>query len=151
MGQFLGTHVNRLDRKGRVSVPAPFRSVLARFETSELILRPHHKSACIEVRPEPEFRRLAARLDTLDAFSEDHDALAFALFASAHSAIPDAEGRIVLPEALIAHAGLGETVAFVGLGRLFQIWAPEEAERMTRSAVQAARERGLTLPGGGAS
>ncbi|MDW8445457.1 MAG: division/cell wall cluster transcriptional repressor MraZ [Acetobacteraceae bacterium] len=55
----------------------------------------------------------------------------------------------MLPEALIAHAGLGETVAFVGLGRLFQIWTPEEAERMTRSAVQAARERALTLPGGG--
>ncbi|MFQ3623109.1 MAG: cell division/cell wall cluster transcriptional repressor MraZ [Acetobacteraceae bacterium] len=151
MGQFLGTHVNRLDRKGRVSVPAPFRAALARMEGSELILRPHHKSACIEARPEAEFRRLTARLDALDAFSDEHDALAFALFASAHAAVPDAEGRIVLPEALIAHAGLGETVAFVGLGRLFQLWTPEAAERMTRNSVGVARDRGLTLPAGGAA
>jgi len=149
MGQFLGTHVNRLDRKGRVSVPAPFRAVLARCETAEVILRPHHKSACIEAWPEPEFRQLAARLDRLDSFSDDRDALAFALFASAHSATPDAEGRIVLPEPLIAHASLAEMVAFVGLGRVFQIWAPEAAERMTRESVRTARERGLTLPAGG--
>ena len=148
MGRFLGTLVNRLDSKGRVSVPASFRATLARFDTSELILRPSHKSACIEAWPEPAYRRLATELDQLDAFSDDHDDLAIAFFADAHAAIPDAEGRIVLTERMICHAGLalGSPVAFMGLGEKFQIWEPEAAERILAEAKARARERGLTVP-----
>lgn len=151
MGQFLGTHVNRLDRKGRVSVPAAFRAALAKFDTAELILRPSHKSPCIEAWPEHAYRRLADQLDQLDAFSDAYDDLAFALYADAHPATPDGEGRIVLSERLIAHAGLGETVAFVGLGKRFQIWEPAAASRTVAERMARAREQGLAVPHGRAA
>jgi MraZ protein len=149
MTQFLGTHQNRLDAKGRVSVPAPFRAVLRNGgETcGQVVLRPSHKHPCIEGWPVAEFNALAAPLDRLDLFSEEHDDLASTLYADAFPADIDKEGRIVLPESLVAHAGLSEAVVFMGLGRIFQIWEPAAAEQRRAEARERARSRRLTLPG----
>jgi len=152
MTQFLGTHQNRLDAKGRVSIPAPFRAALritgeCNGNGTHLVLRPSHKHPCVEAWPTAEFQALAAPLDRLDLFSEEHDDLASALYADAYPVESDKEGRIVLPDPLVAHAGLGETVVFMGLGRIFQIWEPEAASRRRIEARDRARARSLTLPG----
>ena len=148
MTQFLGTHQNRIDAKGRVSIPAPFRAGLRSVDGGEqalsLVLRPSHKYACVECWPHATFARLASPLDGLDLFSEAHDDLAAALFADATTAEADKEGRIVLPEFLTAHAGLTSTVVFMGLGQIFQIWEPEAAARRRDEARAAARA--VTLP-----
>jgi transcriptional regulator MraZ len=115
------------------------------------VLRPSHKHPCVEAWPTAEFQALAAPLDRLDLFSEEHDDLASALYADAYPVESDKEGRIVLPDALIAHAGLGEAVVFMGLGRIFQIWEPEAAGRRRAEARERARARSLTLPGNAAS
>jgi MraZ protein len=153
MSQFLGTHQNRLDAKGRVSVPAPFRAGLrALAGESEsggvgLVLRPSHKHPCIEAWPPTAFDTLAAPLERLDLFSEDHDDMAAALYADAYPVESDKEGRIVVPEGLLAHAGISSGVTFMGLGRIFQIWQPEAAEKRREEARERARAKRLTLPG----
>ncbi len=87
MSQFLGTHQNRLDAKGRVSVPAQFRTALRAAANGDgsasLILRPSHQHACIEAWPVAAFQALATPLDRLDVFSQAHDDLATALYADA--------------------------------------------------------------------
>jgi transcriptional regulator MraZ len=148
MSQFLGTHTIRLDAKGRVSIPAPFRTGLrAGAEGHSLVLRPSHKHPCVEGWPAEAFHALATPLDALDMFGEAHDDLAAALYADAHPSDPDKEGRIVLPADLIAHANLADSVVFMGLGKTFQIWEPAAAERRRTEARERARARGLTLPG----
>ena len=169
MTQFLGTHQNKLDAKGRVSVPAAFRAALRQNGEANgngsrngdpmgngsngnchgppLVLRPSHKHPCIEAWPLAEFQALSEPLDRYDLFSEEHDDLANTLFANAYPVEADKEGRIVLPDLLIAHAGLGESVVFLGLGRIFQIWEPQAAERRLQEARERARSRGLTLRG----
>lgn len=155
MTHFLGTHQNRLDAKGRVSVPASFRAALrqgaepAGGNGTQMVLRPSHKHPCVEAWPMAEFQALAAPLNRLDLFSEEHDDLASTLYAEAFPADIDKEGRIVLPDALIAHASLHDAVVFMGLGRTFQIWEPEAAERRRAEARESARSRRLTLPGVG--
>ena len=150
MTQFLGTHTNRLDAKGRVSIPAPFRAALRPDGGggASLVLRPSHKHPCIEGWPDSVFQALARPLDALDMFSEAHDDLAAALYADAWPLEADREGRIVLPESLVAHANLSGAVVFMGLGKTFQIWEPEAAERRRAEARERARARALTLPGG---
>ena len=152
MGQFLGTHQNRLDSKGRVSVPASFRSAL-RARTGEaeaggvaLILRPSHKQPCIEGWPPDEFDRLALPLQRLDLFGEDHDDMAALLYPDAYPVESDKEGRIVLSEMLLSHAGIGAGVTFMGMGPIFHIWEPEAGERFRAEARERARVRRLTLP-----
>ena len=158
MTHFLGTHQNRLDAKGRVSVPAPFRAALKAFNGSReseaaglngsaSVLRPSHKHPCIEGWPPAVFKQLASTLERLDLFSEEHDDMAAALYADAYPVESDKEGRIVLPENLVAHAGISDTVVFMGLGRTFQIWEPAAADRRRAEARERARTRAITLPG----
>ncbi len=152
MTHFLGTHQNRLDAKGRVSVPAAFRAALRAASAlpaeaeAALVLRPSHKHPCIEAWPAAVFQELATPLDRLDLFSEAHDDLAAALYADAFPVETDREGRIVLPEALARHAGLADRVVFMGLGRIFQIWEPAAADRRRDEARERARAGALTLP-----
>lgn len=153
MTQFMGTHRNRLDAKGRVSVPAAFREVLRRGEEPQavMILRPSHLHPCVEGWTLADFDELRNGLRRLDRFSDEHSDMAISLFSSAHRVTSDKEGRIVLPEDLVAHAGLGAEVVFMGAGDTFQIWEPEAAARRQREAVERARARRLTLPNGGAA
>lgn len=158
MTQFWGTHQNRLDAKGRVSVPAPFRAALRGLANGNgngegaaaLVLRPSHKHACVEAWPTAVFQTLAAPLDRLDLFSEAQDDLAAVLYADAYQVETDREGRIVIPDPLIAYAGLSDAVLFMGLGRIFQIWEPEAGERRRIEARERVRSQALTLPGVGA-
>jgi MraZ protein len=148
MTTFLGTHQNRLDAKGRVSIPAPFRAALKSGDApARLVLRPSHKHACIEGWPEDVFQALAEPLERLDLFSEEHDDLAATLYADAYPTDADREGRIVLPANLVAHAAITDSVVFMGLGRTFQIWEPAAAEQRRADARARAKAARMTLPG----
>ena len=149
MSQFLGTHQNRLDAKGRISIPAPFRAGLqaGAGDGPSLVLRPSHTHRCVEGWPAAAFQQLAAPLESLDVFSEEHDDLAATLYADAFPMDPDREGRIVLPEPLVRHAGLADAAVFMGLGRIFQIWEPLAAEQRREEARSRAKARSLTLAG----
>ncbi len=148
MSHFLGTHTNKIDAKGRVSIPAPYRNALRGLSaegSDPLVLRASHKNACIECWPSRYFEALAAPLNQLETFDEDQEALAMALYADAATLDPDKEGRVLLPEALVKHAGLTENVFFVGMGRIFQIWEPEAGARAQAAARERARLKQLTL------
>lgn len=151
MSQFLGTHQNRLDVKGRVSVPATFRTALRAATGTDgpvsLVLRKSHKLPCIEAWPLPAFQALAAPLDRLDAFGDTHDDFSIVLYADAFVLESDKEGRVMVPDALVKHAGLTGPVAFLGAGKTFQIWEPEAAEARKDQARQQLRANGSTLPG----
>ena len=152
MSVFLGTHQNRLDAKGRVSIPSAFRTALrARAKSGEplAILRPSHLHPCLEAWPADAFAALTRTLDEMDIFSQDHDDLATALYADAYPFEADREGRILLPETLRSHAGLTDQVAFMGLGRTFQIWDPQAAMERRQAARDSARR--LTAGRGTAS
>jgi MraZ protein len=145
----MGTHQSRFDAKGRMSVPAPFRTALRATSpdgSAALVLRPSHKHLCIEGWPAASFAALAERFDRMDVFSADEDDLTTALYADAWPVEPDKEGRISVPDSLVRHAGLTESVVFIGRGRIFQIWEPEAAFRRIASAREGAVARELTLP-----
>jgi MraZ protein len=146
MTQFLGTHKGKLDKKGRISVPAQFRAVLEALGTADIVLFPSFRHPCIEAWPAPAFAALSAGHTRLDVFSDASDNLAAALFATAHPARPDGEGRLVLPEDLVAEAGLSEAVSFIGANQCFQIWDSERAIAHVREARARARDFRLTLP-----
>ena len=152
MTQFLGTFQNKLDSKGRVSVPAPFRAGLRALsigvETTvgvPVILRQSHQYPCIEAWSQKAFESLAQPLSEYDQFSQEHDDFAMALYADAFSIETDKDGRIVLPEELVQHANLADLVTFVGLGRSFQIWEPQAADQRRMEARERARDQRLTL------
>lgn len=142
----MGTHENRRDGKGRVSIPAPFRAALRGPDgTARLILRPSHKFACLEGWPTDAFHAMAAPLDDMATFDADEEDLALSVYADAAEYEPDREGRIVLPADMAAFANIADNVAFIGAGRHFQIWEPAAGRQRIQDARSATREKNLTL------
>ena len=145
MPLFLNTHVNKVDRKGRVSVPASFRAALAGQTFNGIVAFPSYRVRAIEVLDRDRMEQLSSSTDDLAQFSDQRDDVATTIFSQAAELPFDGEGRIILPQAMAEHAGIGELAAFVGLGRTFQIWEPQAFERFRREAQGRVRDQGAAL------
>ena len=149
MTLFLSTHINKVDKKGRVSVPAQFRAELAAESFQGVVLFRSNVHPALEGFAWSHMAEIGKRLDNFDMFSEDQDDLATTLFGEAVQVPFDGEGRIVLPVELMEFAGIVDRASFVGLGGKFQIWDPAIFEKRREEARRAVREKHLTLPKGG--
>lgn len=145
MALFLSTVVNKIDRKGRVSVPASFRNMLAGQSFIGIVALPSFKFPALQCAGMDWMERLIARVDALDLYSQAHDDFTASLFADAHSLPFDGDGRVLLPDRLVSHAQLTATAAFVGRGPTFEIWQPATFESYRDEARQRMLEQGMTL------
>lgn len=132
---FAGTHTGTFDpRKGRLSVPAAFRQVLAQADAGEIVLRRGGLAECLDIWPKPVFEaEVAKRIGDLDPFDADYERLSRRLVAGIEVLRPDAEGRVVLPKPFADRAGLAGEVVFTGRVKFFQVWdAARHAAAMAR-------------------
>lgn len=150
MTLFLSTHMNKVDKKGRVSVPAQFRAELAGESYQGIVLIRSNIHPALEGFAWSHMAEIGKRLDNFDMFSEDQDDLATSLFGEAVQVPFDGDGRIVLPVELMEFSGIVERASFVGMGGKFQIWDPDILAKRKEEARRAVRDKGLTLPKGGA-
>lgn len=146
MALFLATFINKVDRKGRVSVPASFRAALADQSFPGIVVYRSHKYPALDAFGADRMERLSASIDdNLALFSEQQDDLAATIFADARQLPFDSDGRIVLPEDFAAHAGITGNAAFVGRGPSFQIWEPRAFQNFQAEARERIRRAGVTL------
>ena len=145
MALVIGRHVNKVDKKGRISVPKPFRVAFAQQDFNGVYAYPLFKHPAIEVCDELFMSRLSDSLDDLEMFSDEQDDLATVIMNNAEALAFDPEGRIVLPKRLIEHAGIRSEAVFVGRGRRFQIWDVTAFDTQNQRAFERARSRGATL------
>lgn len=123
MDLFVSTYTNRIDAKGRVSVPAPFRTVLAKDGYEGLFCYPSLDMDALDAGGNRLVSQINSMLDGIAEYDE-RDQLATALFGISEPLKIDADGRIMLTETLKIHAGITDSVTFVGLGEKFQMWEP---------------------------
>ncbi|MEE8516214.1 MAG: division/cell wall cluster transcriptional repressor MraZ [Alphaproteobacteria bacterium] len=145
MALFLSTFVNKVDRKGRVSVPAPFRAQLVGQTFNGIVAFRSYRQPAIEACGIDRMTNLSESLDELDQFSEAQDDLASTIFADAHQLQFDSEGRVMLPQLLVEHANVTDAAAFIGRGATFQIWEPEAFRAHQETARNRTRDQGATL------
>jgi MraZ protein len=153
MGLFLSTFVNKVDKKGRVSVPATFRATLSQQTFQGIVAYRSFTAPCTEGCGMDFMQRLSDSTQDFAAFSPEQEDISALIFADARQLAWDPEGRILLPEDVMAHAGITEAAAFVGKGQTFQIWEPEaykavEAEIRVR-ALKSRPTLPLKKPGAG--
>jgi len=143
---FLSTYVNKVDRKGRVSVPATFRSTLATNRQPNLLIAfPSMRVPAVECTGSDRIEEMQDRIETLEQFSEEYENLT-QLFADSHPLTMDGEGRVILSERLKQHAQITDDVAFVGLGAMFQLWDPGRYDEHSAAVRERSRRQGTTLP-----
>lgn len=144
MPLFVGRYVNRIDKKGRVSVPKPFRDAFEGQSFNGLYVYPLFKFNAFEACGEEFMNRLSDSLDDLPMFSDEQDDLSVIL-ESAHRLPFDPEGRVVLSAEMLKTTAIASQVLFVGRGQRFQIWEPKTYDANRGRAVERARARGATL------
>ena len=145
MALFIDTFVNKIDSKGRVSVPATFRAALGAQTYSGIVALPLHKYRAIRCAGMDWMEQLGRTVNQSDFFSEEQDDLTATIFGDTKQLPFDGEGRIMLPETLTSHARLDGLAAFVGRGPFFEIWEPKALETYKAEARQRALEKGRTL------
>jgi len=126
---FLSSFENRIDKKGRVSVPATFRSHLNSMGYNGFISYPSFNYSALEACSQDRIEKLSNTIDSLNPFEEKRDYFATSILSESENLQFDTEGRVSLSEKLLNHAKIRNNILFVGLGKTFQIWEPKIFEK----------------------
>ena len=145
MALFLSSVTNKVDKKGRVSVPASFRAVLKSRGYASVVCYPSFAHPAVEGCGMDRIEELSESIDRLGPYADERSAFAVSILADSFELNFDPEGRIQLPEPLIQHAGIDETATFVGQGKTFQIWEPAAFESFRAQAREQARQQRETF------
>lgn len=131
MSGLLGSFLHQIDDKGRISLPAAFRReggdrpmVLVQVQPESLTLYPADAWDEVEVRLRELLRRQPAARGYV-----------LGVTANATEVVPDKQGRILVPQRLLAGAGLNGTALLVGVIDRIELWAPERFEEATSRAA----------------
>ncbi len=152
MRPFLSTYTNKVDAKGRISIPARFRQVVAEGDFPGVVIFPSFTAPCLEGVSMQRMEELAEMIDAeFDPFDETYGAFAHSILADAYELTFDGDGRVLFPEELLDHANIGDHATFVGLGKRFQIWEPTVYARERENARALASERRALLHSGARS
>ena len=135
---FLSSYQNKLDKKGRVSVPATFRSHLNSLGYNGFISYPSFNHPALDACSQDRIEKLSNTIDSLNPFEEKRDYFATSILSESVNLQFDTEGRISLTEKLINHAKIKNEILFVGLGKTFQIWDPKYFEKFKIEARKKA-------------
>jgi len=138
--RFVSQFTNRLDAKGRVSIPASFRAVLARDGFDGLFVHPSLDAQAVDCGGHALLREIDQLLLRHAPYSEERDVLATALFGASEILKLDSEGRVILPEPIKAYAGITSEVSFVGQGDKFQVWEPGRLQAHFEEARNRVRD-----------
>lgn len=123
---FTGEHRNKVDRKGRVSLPADFRAELPEGDGRYIYIYPSPKlENALEAIDRAQLEALTENIDSFGKYTREQEYFTTTILNRARKLSIDGEGRIVLPEDFRNAAQIDETAVFIGAGRQFQIWQPE--------------------------
>ena len=139
MDRFVSHFTLRLDSKGRVSIPAPFRNVLTRDGFEGLYCYPTLDRPALDAGGHALLAEIEALIARFHPYSSERERFATALYGMSEVLRMDGEGRVILPDTLKDHAGITEAVAFVGLGNKFQIWEPGRFQSELAEATEQVR------------
>ncbi|HRJ70351.1 MAG TPA: division/cell wall cluster transcriptional repressor MraZ [Beijerinckiaceae bacterium] len=152
MDRFLAQFSAKLDSKGRVSIPASFRAVLAKDGHEGLFVYRALDQPALDCGGHGLLKQIDGLLARFDPYSEAYDSFATALLAESEILKLDPEGRVAVTERLKAHAGIADAVVFVGKQSKFQIWEPERFRAHSEEAKTRLRAYRQSLePGSNSS
>jgi len=139
MDRFVSHYTLRLDAKGRVSIPAPFRAVLARDGFDGLYCYPALDRPALDAGGNALLKEIETLIERFAPYSEEREQFSATLYSTSEILKVDGEGRVVLTEPLKSHAGIADAVAFAGHGHKFQIWEPGRFRAELAEATEKVR------------
>ncbi len=145
MALFLSTFENKVDSKGRVSVPSQFRSMMYGKEFSGIVIYQSSINKCIEGCSIERIQKLSEMIDDLDPTSKERDAFAAVILGGAAQLPFDSDGRVILPKNLMEFAGIKDKATFIGKGQTFEIWEPEMFNNYLKDAKEQIKNNPFSI------
>ena len=145
MNIFLSKYQNKIDKKGRVSIPSAFRSVLSEDKFNGIIIYPSFKNNCIEACSMARLQEIYGIIQKLDPYSEERDAFETIVMGESIQLQFDSEGRVIIPVHLMQQVGITEQAFFVGKGLVFEIWDPVAFDAHLKTARAVAQSNRFIL------
>ncbi|MDX9689477.1 MAG: MraZ family transcriptional regulator [Proteobacteria bacterium] len=148
MAVFLSTFVNKIDKKGRVSVPASFRAALGGGmggDSSGIVIFKSLQYEALDGCSIAHLELLSESLEKLDLPPETLELIETTIFGGSVQVPFDGEGRVILPAHLTQAVGIENEIAFVGRRKTFQLWNPAKLAAHDKSARTAARAKDISL------
>ena len=124
VSDFIGRYLNKVDKKGRVSVPAGWRPSLISKDFSGIIAQSSLSEKAIDAYPRDYLELLQGKLDLNHPLLEENEYESTVIFGGSVLSF-DSEGRVVLSDSLRNEINLVSEALFVGMGRRFRIWNPK--------------------------
>lgn len=135
MNRFLSNATNKIDAKGRVSVPAQFRNVLTRLDIQELYAIQDFIYPAVTVGGPDLLDRYERQIDEGDAFSIDANDMSLLIHGGGVFLKLDGEGRLMVSDFIRDYTGITDQVTFVGRSDHFQLWDPVRYEEKRQEAL----------------
>jgi MraZ protein len=129
---YLGSYLNQVDDKGRVTLPAAFRKGAA-AGASYVLIHAHHGEA-LTLYPDHTWGEVQERMRSLALSHPDKRHALLSLTANAQEVSPDKQGRILIAERLRSQVGIAEEVRLVGALDRIELWNPEAFSRAVDAA-----------------
>ncbi|NDE90973.1 MAG: division/cell wall cluster transcriptional repressor MraZ [Alphaproteobacteria bacterium] len=145
MSLFLSSTTNKVDKKGRVSVPSSFRSALGDEVQNGIVVFRSLQVDALDACSLKHLDILSASLEKLSLTPEMYELIETTIFGGSVQLQIDADGRIVLPEHFMQAVGIEDEAAFVGRRRTFQIWNPKKFNAYEDKARDAVRAHNISL------
>ncbi len=117
---FLGHYVHSIDAQGRVAIPAKFRAELA-----DGLVVTRGIDRCLAIYSTAEWKKVAERVSGLPTTARRARAYRRLVFADASAAVPDGQGRALIPQRLREYAGLVDDAVITGLDTFIEVWSPD--------------------------
>ena len=131
---FSGVFQHAIDAKGRTSLPARFRELLAAQKADKLFITPDLLDPCLVAFAPAAWQRLAEKVAARSIFDRDIRLLSRAFIAPAQECPVDKLGRILIPPSLREHIGLGEEITWAGTVERIEVWSPAKWAEVQRKA-----------------
>jgi MraZ protein len=142
MNRFLSNATNRIDAKGRVSVPSAFRSVLVSQGIEELYCFQDFHYPAINIGGPELLARFERRLQDMDPFALESNRMSLLIHGGGVFMKLDSEGRLMVTDFIRSYTGITGEVTFVGRADYFQLWRPEGFSDAQKAAREELGKRG---------
>ncbi len=126
MPGFKGKYYNAVDPKGRVMIPAAFRSILTTNYSTQMVITLSTFDDCLHLYPIPEWEGFEDKVKKLPKSSDAVQLVLRREVASAHDCELDRQGRILIPASLREDAGIDGEVVVVGQIDKIALWNREK-------------------------
>lgn len=137
---FMGEYQHTIDEKGRLTIPSKFRDGL-----SPAFVITRGLDQCLFVYPMEEWKVLEQKLKALPMMKAEARAFSRLLFSGATECELDKQGRVNIPNSLVAHAKLTKDCVVLGVSNKVEIWSKDVWETYFQSSEESFNEIAETL------